>query len=183
MSHLNNLQRDQLHVKKEVLAYTPVPTSAGIGLGQIPINASPEVEPSTGVVQMIALAPTHANGNWAGAGVYLDPPASDDTPYRVKGRIRCSNAAAYEVFVVVGYAPATITGSGDTVTVAISVPVNGEFDEVVLMPKLNSGDANFERPLAFVMAVGQASGTEKFDGYMSVQKLSTASPQYASSVS
>jgi len=104
----------------------------------------------------------------------LPPPDGDAVPYRVKGYCWYNGAVPLFAF---GY----LTG-GTSVVVPRVVGVGYEVDEIVLVNPVATGDPNYGDPLCFYLncprdVVGRVQGS------LSVQRLISKPPQFASAVS
>jgi hypothetical protein len=111
-------------------------------------------------------------------GVNMSPPTLDRIPYRVKAYVE----ADIESYILLGYAPATITGSGDSPAQSTLIPFNGCFDEIIMIHEHDSTHAYYERPIVFGVGVLNQSGNV-IRANISVQNLSTAPPPFAMGVS
>ena len=124
-------------------------------------------------------------GSWYGSGLLMSFPVVDDTPYRVKVHAFAANS---DMMVFTGYAPAAPTGAGDLIAKPVFFPLtdsqnaNGKFDEILLMPGLESGDSDFGKPIAFGIVISPYS-TVFPTWHMSVQNLAKTAPQFAASMS
>ena len=124
-------------------------------------------------------------GTWYGSGLLMSFPVVDATPYRVKVHALAANS---DMMVVVGYAPVAPSGSGDLITKPVFFPLtdsqnaNAKFDEVLLMPGLESGDPDFGKPLAFGVVISPYS-TVYPTWHISVQNLAKTAPTFAASMS
>lgn len=173
--NLQNLQRDQSHTTSKNLGIASFSSSTTIASNTFNINAPVTVFSDVAAAQSLGLSPGFTAGNWGSFGVFLQPPATDDTPYRVKGHVRGAQA-----YVVVGIGPASPSGTDDNCSLIAAFPVSGEFDEMINVINLPESDPDFGKSIAFGIASGDANLTE---GFISVQRLAAAPPQYASSVS
>lgn len=174
MTHLANLQRDQYHVIIE--------PSVSFGSSTVKNDSLVSSGPATvaidaGMVYSINTTPTFTAGNWGGVGLYIQPPTDDNVPFRVKAHA----TALRNTFLFVGRGPATPTGTNDNVSKVIALPFDGEIDEIILVRPLDPSDPEFNNPLCIGVALAENAGND-IDVAVSVQKLSKASPTYASSV-
>ena len=186
MTSVTNLFRDQVYVNPGIL-------QPGFS-SQIVIGSSANMM-SSGVVQQsqasavnhrIGVASTSGN-SWRASGLLISQPVIDSTPYRVKAYVATANGNGY---VFVGYAPASPTGNDDLITNVTAFPVTveaqveaGIFDEVLYIPGLPQGDPNFDKPLAFGIAVEAPVGTTIVRYNLSVQNMAKTAPQFAASMS
>ena len=156
---------------------------------QITMNSSGVVNQTTGAAHGVG---NFQSGNgynqWRGAGVLMSQPVVDDTPYRVKAYLGAEKSSMY---IFVGYAPLAPTGTNDLITKVVAFQVigygvndKGIFDEVFLLPGLKAGDPDFQKPLAFGVAVATEQGAGVNGSYnISVQNLAKTAPQFAASMS
>ena len=122
-------------------------------------------------------------------GVYMSPPEGDNFPYRVKASMGqlIGGAAAHTQCIVIGYGPASPTGSDDAIDEPYIIPfLHGVgFDELITVPALDSGDANFGNPLFF--GVGFMAGSAQSGIFttacLSVQNLGVKPPTMHNAVS
>lgn len=173
MSNIINLQRDQFHiVNLDPSADLAYPAGTAIST-TVPQTSSGTVNQVRGFARATPGQAGPSAGNFAGIGVLMEYPTTDETPYRVKAY--CGQS---EAWVYVGYAPSSPTGS-DNINSAVLLPMNYEFDDVLLLPVLGSAHPFFERAIAIGIAIGDQN-TGNTEAIISVQKLSVAAPQYAS---
>lgn len=124
---------------------------------------------------------TCAAASWRGAGCFISQPGADMTPYRVKAYAR-TLIPTTNFAIIVGYAPATITGSDDALAENIVIPFDTSFDQLLMIPKLPEGDTYEDRALAFGILIGECT-SQLVQAHLSVQKLSVSPPAFAQSVS
>lgn len=141
-------------------------------------NSTGIVNKSFGSQQTVGRSPTVGADQIASLGVWMDPPQEDTVPYRIKAHFQASE----NVFIVFGYARNGVTGSDDLVARYILLPFDKEFDEVLALPKLDSSDEYYQKPVYFGLCTGLLSNTYA-EGHISVQKLSEPSRQYSASMS
>ena len=190
MSNTHNLQRDQFHTDPDVSWQTVSPNYGPIA------NRTVRMANNQVVYQTEAFAHhsyTTSTGfglsQWRAAGLYMTGPVGDATPYRIKGY---ANGFKSDLYVVIGYAPSTITGN-DWLLQTIAFPIapydangssSGEFDEVIRLPGLADGDTYFGRALGIGIAQATSNGTVTQLAYaLSVQNMSRTPPQYSTSAS
>lgn len=179
MTHLANLQRDQFHLRFTDLERSVFGATYAKGRN-INCQARAPVGDDYNTVLIASASVTNAAGNWSGVGCFIAPPFTDATPYRVKGYI---SSAATELFAFAGFGPATPVTGSNFLTEVVSFPIkDGKFDEIIKLPYIDEADPDYGLPICFGLAVGEASAAET-DAVLSVQKLSVASPTYASTVS
>lgn len=122
-----------------------------------------------------------AAASWKGIGCYISPPGVDMTPYRVKAYAMNLYGTA-DFRLVIGYAPASITGTDDTLSPINVLPFGYNFDDIIMVPALPAGDPLEGRALAFGLMLGETA-TSVIYAALSVQKLSVAPPAFAQAVS
>ena len=181
MSNLLNLQRDMFHIPTlDDTEQSPFSSSETGIANSIKVTGNATVQSERAVCRTTKAAVSVTAGSWKGCGVYFEPPRTDDTPYRVKGYF----TPGVEAYVFVGYGIASPTGTDDNVTNVNAFPIgdDGKFDEMILMPNLDSGHAKYGLPICFGFGVGNNSATD-IVGMLSVQRLAQAPPPFASTVS
>ena len=124
------------------------------------------------------VAPTISANHFTSIGGYIRQPESETVPYRVKA---CANPTYQICAVGIGYAPATPTGTDDEIDPVAIFPFEDCFDELFMIPALDSGDSLYGRSLAFALICYYSAGF--LSGGISVQRLATAPPQFSQSVS
>ena len=133
-------------------------------------------------VQSNATAVTQAIDTQKIIGVLMQEPIADNTPYRIQaGACVVGQSHTIDNFaIVIGYAPASPTGTNDTIEDPFYIPFRHSFDGMVIVPHLESGDTYFGRAL-FVGIAHQAglaiSPTAlHIKASLSVQRLGTTPP-------
>lgn len=120
-------------------------------------------------------------------GVFIQEPDGDNTPYRVKASANVVGQSQddTDMAILVGYAPASITGTDDVIEDVYYIPFYGEFDDLIVVPTLVSGDPFYDRALCFGIAIQSEAGitTKRLLGHLSVQRLATKPPTMAQAVS
>lgn len=112
-------------------------------------------------------------------GVYLRPPGSELSPYRV----RCFAKAIdplLEFRLVIGYAEGTITGTDDLITHYSTLGFDKYMDEIFM---IESQTTTGTAPIFFGIMVKEIVAGTKVDANISVQRLATSPPQFSQSVS
>ncbi len=112
-------------------------------------------------------------------GLYMRPPGSELTPYRVK-----CYAGADDVLVkfrlIIGFAEGTISGANDVITHFLTFPFDTNLDELFMLePAGTTGDS----PIAFGIMLRGVYTDAHADVSLSVQRLATSPPQFSQSVS
>lgn len=129
----------------------------------------------TDVATLRSTGATSGTGTQA-VGVFMSPPLEDNVPYRVKLHAPADDA----LFLLLGYAPGTITGTDDALSHYWYMPVEYDLDEVIMLPAHDPGDSLYNRPYCFGVA---CQSTVVAEIAMSVQKLDIAPPQFGKGVS
>lgn len=175
-----NLLRDQLHVDPG--ANQPGFSSQNAAGSTIKMNSSGIVNQTFGSVSLAAgsFIATSSASSWRGVGLLMSQPIIDATPYRVKARILVHNAYCW---VFCGYAPASPTGTDDTITGVVAWPLgvseSSIFDDIILFPAVPAQSA---LPLAFgIAAAGTGNANARYN--LSVQNVAKTAPQFAASMS
>ena len=175
---LTNIHRDCFHLELK---------SAEVSLSSDFLFTAPPTVNSTGIVNdgPVAsetsdrdVAVTVAANSYKAMGVLMKPPLVDRTPYRVKAR----GHGGLVNMLLVGYAPASPTGSNDTLDRWNYQSFGFEYDDIIMLPALESTDAMYGRPIFFGVAVPFVSASH-IQVDVSVQKLSIAPPQFEMGVS
>ena len=121
-----------------------------------------------------------AAGSYRGFGLFMQQTGDDDTPYRVK---MYSNTANFIAHLGIGYGPASPTGTDDEISeIAFFTPIYGAIDDIFILPKLDSGDTYYARPVAFGVFASFNGGIVPHCG-LSVQRLATTPPTFSTAVS
>lgn len=176
---INNLLRDLNHVRPE---QSPVTWASFTFITdrRVVMNSSGTVYQDAGVAQ--AEQTSQGGSTIYSAGLLIAQPIVDAAPYRVKAYVECTE----ESMLFVGYAN-TSSGISDTISKCSFFPLTtadspiGHFDDCILMPGLNPGDADYEKPIGFGIAI-RSSANHLASFHMSVQNLAKPSPQYAASM-
>ena len=180
MSSPVNIQRDGHWITIENSKLLTWPTALTIASGTINMN-------SDGVVYDVfssarpdfRSAPTVPVDSWESVGTWMRPPDVDVSPYRVKAKAISESTT----LLVVGYGPASITGTNDLMSDIFVMPVVGEIDTMLMIPNLLDSDPNYERAIGFGLAITAAPSSAGLVGALSVQRLASTPPQLAQSTS
>jgi hypothetical protein len=108
-------------------------------------------------------------------GIFMNYNDSDNCPYRVKAYVPVTD----NLYLFVGYGPASITGTNDLIPEYRQFHLIGEMDEIFMMPKLESSDTYYQRPVFFGIHTDTGSQVHV---NLSVQKLDVSPPQFAMAV-
>ena len=163
--NLDNLQRDQFWCEPGI-TFIPWSTTANRG------NSDGIVHTDVGRLQTAASAPAIANSM---VGVHMQQPVGENTPYRVKAY--CN--VGFSMSLCIGYNQGTVTGTNDTISDQLFLPIEGVgiVDEIVNVKASSNDD-----PIYF--GIYTAVGSSVFlTVALSVQRLNTVPPRYASVVS
>lgn len=176
MSNITNIQRDGNWCDPHA---TEITWSSDIAVGaNLQINADSTVYDAKAFATAAKTTISVATG-WRGIGCYVKAPVADTVPYRVKGFYISSQLVCA---IGVGYGPASPTGTDDVITPVRIIPIPaGHFDELIMVPALDSSHADYGKPLAICMALTYATGGYGH-AHLSVQRLATTPPGIASSV-
>jgi len=178
-----NVQRD---FTLTVPGQTAIALPAGaINTDPLPVNADPVVYDDIASLNLVNGGDISLAANYiTGAACYLLAPLGDRTPYRVKASIAITDTDT-KTFIVVGYAPASITGAGDLIDEPVLIPFIGQYDDLVLIPAVEDTDPNYGRALAvgIVVYAGAVLSNEAVQGHLSVQRLGTKPPTMHNAVS
>jgi hypothetical protein len=167
MSNPVNLQRDMVYfdIGQSTIVW---PTTSNR------LNSSGVVNQDIG--QLYVNGTTDATATNQRTGVLIQQPAGERTPYRLKLFVETTGSPTLEI----GYAT-TQTGTDDTVTSGTMMPLIGDgeyfyLDEIIC---LDASDQT--NPVYF--SVRTSSTSTFFRIFMSVQRLNTVVPRFASTVS
>ncbi len=175
-----NLQRDALFTAPEK---TPLLFGSAFNFddGKFLANADPVVYDSYSSARNARLnTVTLANAAHCEAmGLYMRPPGSELSPYRVKCYAGTDDPLV-SFRMVVGYAEGTITGTDDDITEYQTYHFDTHLDELIMLePAVSVGLA----PVFFGILLRGVYTTAKVDTIISVQRLATSPPQFSQSVS
>lgn len=169
---LTNISRDSHWIKSRVSASQLAwPTVDG------------KYTSDSAVYQDFANAKAWSNAMAVGSGVYrsigvnMKTGEEDYEPFRVKARVENGVKAA----IIVGFAPATITGD-DTVSEPTIIPFVDKFDDILMLAPQLSTDTYYQRPTCICLGVTNVS-TAIVDANLSVQSLAVTPPPYSMGVS
>ncbi len=177
-----NLQRDALFVATEA---APIVWGALDGFseaGGTTVNADPTVYDDFARVRSSRDTAVILNAAESRTiGLYIRPPGPGLSPYRVKAYADTVDRTV-QFHLVMGFAPDTITGTGDVIvaveTVGLAWP--WKIDELVMMPQEILAT---EKALFFGIMMKGACNVPHSTVTLSVQRLATAPPQFDQSVS
>ncbi len=117
-------------------------------------------------------------------GIFIQQPVSDNQPYRIKASMGISALPDYNQngMIIIGYAPASITGSDDLINVPKIICFKNTFDDLVYV---DVPVTYADRPLAIMVAplVGVALVNLNVLGQLSVQNLGVKPPTMQNAVS
>lgn len=119
-------------------------------------------------------------------GIFMTAPEGDNVPFRIKAGAHAPGLDIHEVnfAIVIGYGPASITGSNDIIEDVYYLPFRDTFDDLVMVPALVSGDTYFGRALSIsIAAQAGAAVNNHIAAYLSVQNLGVKPPTMQNAVS
>ena len=187
MSAPKNIQRDCIFVQPLTSALLSL-SSTGVAVGAAAFNmnssGSENVDKATAQIDSTSTYSITAD-TAKSIGVLMMPPEGDRVPYRIKASISCG-VPDLLAYIGIGYAPASPTGSGDSIDEPIWLPFDTMFDDTVIVEALDSGDGNYGRALAIALIAGaDATGisAESIVGHLSVQNLGVKPPTMQNAVS
>lgn len=181
-----NIQRDGTWIEPKTADDLSWPNASTITAATYTANAKSTV--------FVDKANAHARANMtlsAGQleliGVYLLAPDGDNVPYRVKADLCVvgQSGTFNNQAVIVGYGPASPTGTNDTIDEPYIITFDQQrFDDLIMVPALDSGDPNYGRPLFFGVAhlAGQAVAGLEVCAHISVQNLAVKPPTMLNAV-
>lgn len=176
-----NLQRDAVFQAPEKTTVT-FGTAAAFNHAQALLaNTDPVVQDAYGsvhtdpAVDIILASATQART----MGMFMRPPGSELTPYRVKCYAGVTDPAV-SFRMAIGFGEGTIDGANDNITHWESFAFDKKLDELFLVePQVTTGIS----PIFFgILFVGIIT-TGAIDAHISVQRLATSPPQFSQSVS
>jgi hypothetical protein len=183
MSAPKNIQRDGIWTNS-LAAKLTWPTETVRSAGNILVNAKTAVHSDVADAAVGEFA-TITAGYREAIGVYMQEPIGDNAPYRVKASLDIQTTLVdIASHLIIGYAPASITGADDDVNQVYVIPIFNSIDELIMVPNLVSGDTYFGRPLFFGIALDASSAlTARATGQISVQRLAVKPPTMQNAVS
>lgn len=183
MSSPKNIQRDGIFTDLEATHYNWATATTTTG-DTVKVNGDPSVYVDKAFVKSDRGATCAPSATTLQAiGCFIQQPIGDRTPYRVK--VSCPIADADgKAFIVIGYAPASPSGSDDILAANENalIPFENTFDDLIIIPSLPEGDALEDRALCFGIAVTGAF-SEQLPAHLSVQNLGVKPPTMHNSIS
>lgn len=186
MSAPKNIQRDGTYLNPQnarIGASISADITAPTG------NSTGSVNVDVGFVQYNYGAPISLTaGQVASFGVLMKPPEKDRHPYRIKIHAGITDGSVLdenpEIGLVIGYAPATPTGTDDAIESAAYFPIAGnQFDELFIIEDLDILDPLLDRALYFgIVVVGPVTAGNLY-AHLSVQNLGVKPPTMQNAVS
>lgn len=159
-----NLYRDSVWCTSDHFTKWSTPTNRR---DELLMNADPQVYDD--IASVCAVDDTSLKkGQRSAVGVYVRPPASDRTPYKIKAH---ANGPAY---IFIGSGPKGPEGNDDVVEKLVILPLAYVFDEVVMLPP---GDESHPTAVGIFTLT---SGVNVV--HLSVQRLATLPPTFDSRV-
>jgi hypothetical protein len=184
MSAPKNIQRDGIWTDPRSTKLIWPAESAAVP-ASISVNAKTSVHTDAAEV-CIEDTDSITGGTQVGAGIYINPPVGDNTPYRVKASLRINQSATdFSTYIVIGYGPVSPTGSADAIVIPLRTPFKDSIDELFMVPALDSGDAYFGRPLfvGISLETGTTITNKRIVAHLSVQSLGISPPTMQNAVS
>lgn len=126
---------------------------------------------------------TVVSGSIATFGVFMKQPVRDRQPYRIKmGGTLVTNQGTEALVAVIGYGPASLTGTDDTIALSHYFPFITSIDEMVIIEAQLEGDTYFGRPLFIGIGISDVNAGTLFAD-MSVQNLGVKPPTMQNAIS
>jgi hypothetical protein len=161
--NLKNISRDAFWIN-DLTTYIAWSTTSG--------NVKSDGSVHSDVANVFANATSGSSGNF-GVGVLMDPCKDDRVPYRVKAYVPTND----NVYLLVGYAPASPTGDDAPAQLKLFHLI-GEFDEIIMLPSQDGGSYE-DRAVMFAIWTGNVAISNVA---LSVQKLDVSPPQFSLAV-
>lgn len=181
-----NVQRDCTWIEPKTADELTWPTASAPDAATITANAKTATHVDKANAYTRATA-TIAAGTLEVIGVYMNPPEGDNTPYRVKASVVADGVGKTTTapMIVIGYGPASPTGSNDSIDEPYLIPFTEDCDDIFMVPALDSGDGNYGNPLFIgvgMMALSAISGLNVV-AHISVQHMGVKPPTMQMAVS
>lgn len=117
-------------------------------------------------------------------GIFINQPVGDRHPYRVKAALAYHEYVGAVSNLIIGYGPATQTGSDDVITEIVKIPFLSIYDDLIIVDALPPGDALENRSLFIGIELNPAVAiTATARGHISVQNLGVKPPTMQNAVS
>ena len=177
-----NIQRDAYWTNPDTTDDIALGNSTLQSLTNLDASGPTTVFQDSGSAQVDAATTTIAADNQKTIGVYMAQPDGDNTPYRVKAACRVMDTPDAEMSIVIGYAPATITGANDLIQDLFYIPFKHNFDDLIMVPESDTYSA---RALFIGVAIQGGAGItgKRVNCSISVQRLATKPPTMQNAVS
>ncbi|NNE63030.1 MAG: hypothetical protein HKN34_03005 [Gammaproteobacteria bacterium] len=180
MSAAKNIQRDGYWIQPKTSADLTWPTASNINAATFTVNAKTALHTDSACASSRA-GMTVSASQLECIGVYFAAPPDDNIPFRVKADLNVvgQSGTFNNQAVVIGYGPASPTGSDDVIDEPFLIPFDQQrFDDLIVLPPLDSGDANYGRPIFFGVAhlAGQSVTSLFVIASISVQNLGVRPP-------
>lgn len=167
---LTNVNRDSFHL---TLNQSEIAWS---GNGSGFFNSSGNVNDSKAYASSFSVSNI---ANTSAFGVFMKAPLEERQPFRVKAKIRSDDIN--NTFLIIGYAPASITGTDDVLTKIKYFPSSsGEIDEIFMIEPVDSLDPNYLRPIGF--GIVSLQNVTNY-AHISVQNMGISPPAFSMGVS
>lgn len=154
MSSPKNIQRDGIYIEPKTADEINWPTAVALNSAAFQANAKTAIH--TDYAQAFTRAAATANADEIELiGVYFQEPGGtygERVPYRViADMVHVGQSGTIDnACVVIGYGPASPTGANDLIDEPYIIPFNqSRFDDLIIVPPLDSGDSNYGNPLFF----------------------------------
>jgi hypothetical protein len=161
MTNLVNLQRDMLFI-------TPSGSNTGATWGSTSTRNYSNGTVYTDVAEVFINSVTHSSATGVANGIMIQQPRGERTPYRIKAY------TSQATYIRIAY-NTTQTGT-DTYTDFVQLRCENEFDDIICLD-----DSNGSNPVFVGFTSPAASTAVQFA--LSVQRLNTVAPRFASTVS
>ena len=185
MSSPKNIQRDGTYVIPKTTDQLTWPASSDPMADTVTVNAKAAVHSDFAEAHARS-AVTIAVDQMEIIGVYIEEPRDDRVPYRIKASALISGQTftLSGACIVIGYAPASPTGAGDTIDEPVMLPFRDNFDDLVIVENLASGDPNYDRALFIGVGIIAETAVTALNAFanISVQRLAVKPPTMQYSV-
>ena len=175
-----NLQRDGIWIQPKTADELTWSNASAINAATYSANAKTTLH-SDKAQAFTRAAMTIAADEVELIGVYFAAPPDDNIPFRVHADmvIVGQSGTLNNGVIVVGYGPASPTGTNDAIDEPYIIPFDqNRFDDVIMLPALDSGDGNYGRPVFFGVGTvsSQAVSGLYCVAHISVQNLGVNPP-------
>lgn len=175
---LTNISRDGIHVLPQRGKYAPSNEVTLIS-NTLQVNADPAVYSDIASAKLAHNTMALTAQNWKAIGCYMKQPNEDKTPFRVKA----SCLDGFEPALVIGYAPAIITGTDDLIYKLTSIPFHQNLDEIIMLDPVDADHGDGGKAICFALALTSTVSDKRLLGTLSVQNLGISPPPHAKGIS